>query len=403
MWVPYMTCDDTEGPTRNCAQCNDYFTKCEQCMPGYDFNRRGECAKCIRPNCLRCKPDTDNRLRICTMCFGMTDSSYPLNITNTGVPLWLDSAKGTCNRCVSQVQNVGCLWCNSGGTPGKHCIKCNDGYWLDKGQCKPCGGGSMCKKCNQDTGVCTECNQWPWISWGLNAQKVCVKCTDRNCADCGANASKCKHCKNGPVGFGQTGFGLKDGKCVKCTDKLCGMCAYNAEKCNGCAGDDWTQTYPYLDLKGVCRKGTIPGCLNYRRTGACLECKNGFIFEKGQCNGLPACKDENCYDCRGNTSGCNKCDKGWFWDHAVKRCRKCLWNCEVCDAPNVCKQCKKSFGLVNNGARCLSCALQQPDENDVPWCERCDVNLNICTRCFPSDLYVPNTRGRCVLRPGVKA
>lgn len=27
MWVPYMTCDDTEGPTRNCAQCNDYFTK----------------------------------------------------------------------------------------------------------------------------------------------------------------------------------------------------------------------------------------------------------------------------------------------------------------------------------------------------------------------------------------
>lgn len=167
----------------------------------------------------------------------------------------------------------------------------------------------MCKKCNQDTGVCTECNQWPWISWGLNAQKVCVKvrpaaaeraalhlllkfqgaraaalglepagqpgcqstggplapavavrhpapalppplllhqpllrtertkpptallpcpqtpcspllqCTDRNCADCGANASKCKHCKNGPVGFGQTGFGLKDGKCVKVGDR----------------------------------------------------------------------------------------------------------------------------------------------------------------------------------------
>ena len=37
---------------------------------------------------------------------------------------------------------------------------------------------------------------------------------------------------------------------LQCTDKLCGMCAYNAEKCNGCAGDDWTQTYPYLDLKG---------------------------------------------------------------------------------------------------------------------------------------------------------
>lgn len=63
-----------------------------------------------------------------------------------------------------------------------------------------------------------------------------------------------------------------------------------------------------------------------------------------------------------------------------------------------CDRCVVGFGLNASKTACVKCALQNPNPQNVPWCQRCDGNANFCKLCFPAEQYKPNALGRCVPR-----
>lgn len=401
-WVPSETCvDDPFDPKWNCQQCNQFDSKCLVCKAGYSFDAQNRCAKCWNPLCLTCARAVAGvpRANTCNLCKGVPDSD-PFSYANPNYPIY-KNATGWCLKCASQAANTGCLQCDA---TGSRCTRCNDGYALVGGQCKKCGGGDQCKTCGPDL-VCTQCRAQLYLpAYGLNSAKECVPCASEQCVDCNANYQKCKKCMDGAVGTGQRGYGVNAaGGCSLCTDRLCGKCSTNANKCWGCLSDDFRPFYPYMDPSGVCKAGTVAHCLHYTSAGACRECATGYKLDGGKCYFLPKCVDANCLDCRGNVNACRPdgCRDGWFYFATLKRCQPCnIAKCASCNSQprKLCDRCVTGFGLNAAKTACSKCAPQNPDPQNVPWCQRCDGNTNFCKLCFPAEMYKPNALGRCVPR-----
>ena len=95
--------DDDKCKTKNCKEC-DYKGQCKRCEEGY-WVWNGECIDCI----------------------------------------------------------YGIDWCEDCSSDGRHCFKCQKGFFLNKkGLCEECKTGiNMCEFCSEDGKECFECIK-PW-------------------------------------------------------------------------------------------------------------------------------------------------------------------------------------------------------------------------------------------------
>lgn len=90
----------------------------------------------------------------------------------------------------------------------------------------------------------------------------------------------------------------------------------------------------------------------------------------------------NCMDCDGDSSKCNKCNKGMY----VKSEDGLCYDCDQYDDQTVCVDCKErddkkgafcnqcSKGFVNQDGYCTECKLDR--------CADCSANVEKCNKCF---------------------
>ena len=107
---------------------------------------------------------------------------------------------GVCTRCSYKYD--GCINCNA-----LACVECSDGYFLDRGRCKPCDELEGCAEGQCKAGGCSRCEDGYYKDG-----KVCASCKD-TLKGCG----KCVDSKT----------------CTKCTSDFLSITDEGTCKCNG--------------------------------------------------------------------------------------------------------------------------------------------------------------------------
>jgi hypothetical protein len=126
-------------------------------------------------------------------------------------------------------------------------MKCNSGYYLENGKCKPCVGlcvecsnSNDCSKCRSDNSYLDPNKKCQCLN-GYNLDKSglsCLPCSqiDNNCISCASgNCTKCN-----------TGTYLSNGLCTPCVG-LCVECS-SSTACSQCRSD-----VSFLDANKKCQ------------------------------------------------------------------------------------------------------------------------------------------------------
>ncbi|XP_030623498.1 laminin subunit alpha-1 [Chanos chanos] len=330
--------DPTEGTAEDCQRCacpltaasNNFsptcslgpkgFT-CDQCQLGYTGTKCERCANGYYgdPTALgqRCTP---------CQCNGNVDPSEPGHC---------DHRSGECLRCL-------------GHTSGRHCERCEDGYYGDAVTAKNCqacgchGNGSQSSVCNMITGQCeckanvvgVRCDHCEAGFYGINSSIGCRAC---NCSQSGSVSTSCEE-----DGQCQCITGVTGDKCDRCTRGY-----YNFTE-NGCKPCDCAHTHDHCDAA----------------TGECI--------------------------CPPHTTGlkCEQCEEDHWGHDSVTGCKAC--NCSVsgsdssqCDLVTGQCQCRPQF----SGQNCDRCTMGFRNFPECTACncntqgtqkEFCDTQLGVC-------------------------
>ncbi|XP_007232077.3 laminin subunit alpha-1 [Astyanax mexicanus] len=308
-----------------CDQCEQGYTgtKCERCANGYYGNPTVAGQKCS----------------VCE-CNGNVDPSEPGHC---------DAVTGECLKCV-------------GHTSGRHCERCEDGYFGDAvtaKDCQACGchaNGSVSSVCNIITGQC----------------------------DCRANVvgDKCDRCQ---VGF--HGINSGDG-CRPCE------CSQSGSVSEACEED------------GQCQ------CIAGVSGAKCDRCQHGFYnFTDGGCTPCDCAHTHgNCNAetgeciCPPHTRGekCEVCEEDHWGHDAVTGCKPCECsvdgsNSSQCDLLNGQCACRPHFA----SQKCDRCALGY---RKFPECTACNCNTNGTREDFCDDeleVCGCEDHGQCVCKDNV--
>jgi hypothetical protein len=287
---------------------------------------------------------------------------------------------------------------------GYYCSICEPGYGYDYGKLK-------CRKCSGD---CNDCDF-------LLGVETCYECTNGFQLDtdgkCQAACSTgCELCMEHDITF----YDQKDyGNCVKCSE---GYALYPAES---------HYLYGYGTLAGECHQ--IANCEIAYTTSSCLQCKEGFVNNGGDCitpiehctdyyyddtcqyceqgygtneddTQCKKCTDEHCLACAfdGEVEACGRCEDGYYVDTDEKTCSKCnVENCANCQIsytayPDICYECNAGYTVKTTTAddgtttySCESCGVEN--------CASCSA-VGTCTICNAG--YTANADGSaCVANP----
>lgn len=167
--------------------------------------------------------------------------------------------------------------------------------------------------------------------------------------------------------------------CGKCLD-ICDVC-YNVNVCHSC-------DFGYSLIGGIC-VSCPENCRNCDgNISNCNKCEASFGFYQNTTKCHP-CEDENCLFCFDDNSKCTSCMTGFIMLDG--KCNKCPTGCQSCIRELECNYCfsnyymdtalefgcQPGFGFVIENeistGICKSCV----DEN----CIRCDDNQNLCKVC----------------------
>uniref|UniRef100_W5LFW3 Basement membrane-specific heparan sulfate proteoglycan core protein n=1 Tax=Astyanax mexicanus TaxID=7994 RepID=W5LFW3_ASTMX len=308
-----------------CDQCEQGYTgtKCERCANGYYGNPTVAGQKCS----------------VCE-CNGNVDPSEPGHC---------DAVTGECLKCV-------------GHTSGRHCERCEDGYFGDAvtaKDCQACGchaNGSVSSVCNIITGQC----------------------------DCRANVvgDKCDRCQ---VGF--HGINSGDG-CRQCE------CSQSGSVSEACEEDGQCQCI--VGVSGAKCDRCQQGFYNFT-DGGCTPCDCAHTHgncnaETGECICPPHTRGEKCEVCEED-----------HWGHdAVTGCKPCECsvdgsNSSQCDLLNGQCACRPHFA----SQKCDRCALGY---RKFPECTACNCNTNGTREDFCDDeleVCGCEDHGQCVCKDNV--
>ena len=386
--------------------CTECIYPCPSCLVGY-YLRDGECGFC------------DNLCATCSSSPSFCTSCWPGFVLNGH----------TCTQACKEH----CLTCDD------PCSKCEDGYFASNGECKPCS--SSCQTCSELASLCTSCKtglklvgasceseciencetcKFPCVKCNQGYyvdQGQCPKCNE-NCLTCNIYGTRCDSCFEG--------FGLIYSTCVKgCMDHcpscdspctvceqhyylhngVCIECDTACNNCNGLGPDHCIECATgYHNEKGVCKGDCQEHCKSCDEP--CSECETGyFIYQQGCQKCEPTCatcelKYDKCTSClqgfglvenkcnKGCTdyctscdSPCTKCQDGYISVSGV--CKECKGNCKTCDkSPETCLTCK--FGFALQGTQCINSCIDHCTTCNFP-CSICSpgyVSLNgVCIAC----------------------
>ena len=292
------------------------------------------------------------------------------------------------------------------------CESCINGYYKD--DCSESCPTNHCSKCNQEDGICLECDS----NYQLKGENCCIY----NCNKCNNNDDKCleceldkygDNCKDCPYSCKNNGDERKcdqeTGKCSLCDNGKRGD--FCNENCNiGCniTENNCEQDTGKCQCKQgyygeVCEKECDKNCkICQESDGACIECNSGYYIDLNDnkiCNKCPEKCDGECPNGK-----CEKCLTGYYGDSCDKICpekcknKECDKNSGLCDCINhykidsYCTECELNYNLttecticINNydiNNNCLSC-INHFDINKE--CKECEPHFRIdsfCTSCF---------------------
>jgi hypothetical protein len=458
-------------------QCVSYSGQgvCLMCTAGFVLNAAGTCSRSSVPNCVAylynrptctacagslflwkngCVVRDDNCLefdlatRSCRFCKqGFYFDVNTLRCTagpvaNCQVYRWNSP---TCLVCAvgSPVNNV-CLPAN-GGDPNcgyyesGTCTRCNDGYFLDAGTCRP-GTKSNCRVYSAAADLCVVCSSGvayrgdcvPSLIPRCTAytdstystcracernlqlsSNACVGATGvANCFNYHFTSSVCKLCAAGYTLWGR--LCLPDAnlvsncavydpatlKCVFCVsgyrfDPSSGRCMQmsqpvrdctkyhlNSYQCRDCASG----THVRWNTQCVPVGSVVADCLDYF-SGSCVRCPAGKYLAGSVCQ---TGSQANCQVYMGTSDTCQVCSPGFgFWGDQCMDTSAADPNC--LDFVNgACRQCRLGY-YTSGGATCLqgtvaNCRLYLPSVNA---CARCqDTFFLWSNNCYPQDKRV---------------
>ncbi|XP_013371586.1 PREDICTED: extracellular matrix protein FRAS1 isoform X1 [Chinchilla lanigera] len=338
------------------------------CPEGY-FNQAGSCTEC-HPSCRQCHGPLESDCTSCHPHVSLTSGNCKtsckaeqfLNLVG-----YCTDCHPLCQLCVANLQDTGsiCLRCQNARhlLLGDHCVPhCPSGYYTEKGTCKRCH--SSCRTC-QGRGPfsCSSCNTSLVLTHISTCSTSCFPGhyldDNRACQTCGTHCRSC----------------ASHASCTSCRDPnkvlLFGECQYES-----CAPQY------YLDIStNTCREcdWSCNVCSGPLRTD-CLQCMDGYVLQDGACGeqcslsfyrdlGLCRSCDNHCLQCQGpyQCTHCEEpfllleaqcvqeCGKGYFSDHAKRKCTACPQGCLQCSSVDWCQLCDHGFFLRSGlcVARCV--------------------------------------------------
>lgn len=397
--IPCSKCDSgyflsdskCEKCDQNCKECSENSKKCTSCNPNFTLSLGTcnptcleGCVSCEYP-CKSCKPSYLLLSDKCELCDNLCKECYLTTSTCKSCYSGFTLKDSTC----TQLCKPNCLTCDD------PCTTCENQFYLNQGQCLPCGPN--CFNCLSPT-VCSSCKPGFQLK-GASCEKECTE----NCETCVFPCSKCF-----------AGYLLEYGKCSKCSEN-CRTCQYFIDHClschdgfglvnnncvKNCADHCVSCDSPckeceiaYYKSKGSCFK-CHEACYSCTGPGPdnCLSCNQGYVKSGTTCQ-LPC--QEHCNSC---DEPCSSCEPGFF--NFQLGCAKCNSICLTCKTVNQCESCKEGFGLVDKSCRqgcidhCLAC------DNPCTLCESgYYINQGVCRKCSSDCQNCENTSKTCTSCP----
>ena len=467
-----------------CSEEKDKENLCIKCEDGYYPDEYGGCSytkNCIlseRGKCLKCKEDyilvgIENYLhegiKICKSLF-----AEDLKFCET-----INYNNGLCDKCkenyyVNQKDKKCSNTKNCDESIFGICINCHFGYYLDKKNneckeqkdnfvhCKESMNGENCYICDEDfyfdeNGICIFNNNCLRQRKDLKCEKcienyylteidnICT--TEKNCEYGDRNTGICLICKDNYY------IDYKDGKCKSNLENNdFKHCRYADGFCKECdvdyyIGDDHkcsTTRFCSESNDGICFECTdnyhlgldnrctnIKYCIYSDNYNKCLECEDGFYFNKdknsciisegnftnckiGYNNFCERCKDDFylnqtnhlCYSNKeegifyrcGITDiygeYCMDCRKDYYLGYTDNKCSKVL-GCEISENEDRCALCSDYYCLnINNGQCKDNDFIENEDEKFYFRCNKTNKEGNSCEICL--DGFKVNEDGLCV-------
>ena len=403
--------------------------------------------KCINSqnHCIKCNPITN----LCSLC----EKSEILTPDENGGCQGKNNCLVGKNYClICDINDEFCQKCDEGFYPDENggcsytnfckysykgeCIECKDNYILvgeiyNFKLCKSKNSDDFlnCEKIDAIKGVCEKCEEGYYLNKG---DKKCIKI--ENCKE--SIFGNCITCITGYY------YNKKIDKCIEKTDNLI-FCkqTLDDQKCDIC--DD----YHYFDENGIC---TPTNYCSISINGTCIKCRNGFYLTP---NSLCS-ETDNCFYSDKDTGICSTCDSHFYLDTKDYQCKSNLENnefkyctrvendiCSNCEwkyylgkdlkcsstmycaesGNGKCNLCLENYylGLDNNcidvenclysnNRECIECSkglyynrklkkcLEQKDWEQFKYCKISNLEGTLCAEC-EKDFYLRKNDSNCFL------
>ncbi|XP_055037654.2 laminin subunit alpha-1 [Misgurnus anguillicaudatus] len=372
---PLTLVSNNFSPTCRLQSSGDFI--CDQCQQGHTGHKCERCA-----NGYYGDPTVPGQQCSLCECNGNVDPAEPGHC---------DGLTGECMKCL-------------GHTSGRHCERCQDGFYGDavmEKNCQPCGcygNGSLSSVCNVITGQCDckpgvigqTCDRCQDGYHGINSRDGCrpcecnqsgslsASCDEEGRCQCiiGVTGDKCDRCQRGYYNFKENGCTPCDcehthGNCNAATGECICPPHTHGPKCEDCETDHWGHNTVYgctacncsvigsnlsqCDLSsGQCAcKPQFSGltcdrcALGYKNFPECTACNcnpNGTREEFCDWTlGVCGCEDQGRCSCKENVggAGCDECKSGTFGLSGQNPS-----GCSPCFCFGVSSVCEEMSGLV---------------------------------------------------------
>lgn len=372
---PLTLASNNFSPTCTLQTPGDYT--CDQCQLGYAGHKCERCA-----NGYYGDPTVPGQSCSVCECNGNVDPSEPGHC---------DGLTGECLKCL-------------GHTSGRHCERCQDGFFGDavmEKNCQSCGcydNGSLSAVCNVITGQCDckrdvvgqACDRCQDGYHGINSRDGCrlcecnqlgslsASCDEEGRCQCitGVTGDKCDRCDRGYYDFKENGCTPCDcththGNCNTETGECICPPHTHGLKCEECETDHWghdtmsgcTACNCSVEGSSVSQCDLLSGqcvckpqfsgfmcdrcALGYKNFPECTACNcnpNGTREEFCDWTlGVCGCEDQGRCSCKGNVGGvgCDECKSGTFGLSPQNPS-----GCSPCFCFGVSSVCEEMSGLV---------------------------------------------------------
>ncbi|MCP3681762.1 MAG: hypothetical protein GY861_03640 [bacterium] len=362
---------DVLATCKECDKANNWYMKngacTKDCGSGYQ-EVNGICEACTKDFCHKCPVNRDT----CTEC---KDPKFLLNNEcKSGCgDEYYPTADRKCNPC-----KLHCWTCIN----GTNCSECKDPKVLQY---------NSATQENDCVPVCKD-------GWRDNGTRKCEECTNKTCKQCKNDPSKCTSCPNNQY--------LKDDSCVSdCGDKyyICGEqcsecrpeCATckRGTKCQTCIASHFLKKVQETDDEGDCDSKCPDGYFANDPANTCDPCTVNKCKKCSPVNTCLECKDEEGFKWLELNQCKPKCSVGYYdiIEAGIKKCKKCIDNCDECENGTSCDKCKSGM-YVKNGSCTNDCGdgfvVDTLGINCIPCtgqgCKKClNTDTSKCTRCPP--------------------